>query len=377
MFDQRKTFKRTGALALLMALALLCSSLPARAADETAQVMMLKQLFGSDQSDWKEILARHSGLLDQTFFERCEARIRWGIENNHFEDSIRFAIVADLAAMAVKRPDMYRFDLAVMFVKAGNPENALDLLENILISNPNHMQALFMKASIFHDSQRYAEAYDYYQEVLRGGYNLAECYYRMALIDFLLGRDNEGKKNLANGLAKEPQHQGLLALDAKVKQLENNMRIAPGETIQTMPTSQLSPEDQQKAAGLFQEAEKQAAAGNESTAEACYIDVLKIDRRHKEARKYLGALYYRQAKLEKAAEQFSQVAQLDKGDVENFHFLGMTYERLFDTKGGANYLTAAIDAYQKAAELDPANPMVQSELARAQAKVSSSAAGQP
>ncbi len=373
MFDCRKIFKRPGVLVLALALALLSSFLPARAADETAQVMMLKEMFGSEQTEWRNVLSRHAGLLDQTFFDRVESRIRWGIENNHFEDSIRFAIVGDLAAMVAHRPDMYRFELAEMFVKAGNLENALDLVENILLSNPNHMPAMFMKASIKHDTQQLPEAYEIYKEVIEGKYRVDECYYRMALIQYGLGNDDQGKKDLAACLAANPSHPGGKQLFDKVKQIEDNMRISPtGDP--GAPTS-ISPYDE--ANKIFTEAETQMAKGDEVTAETLYIKVLTIDRKHKNARKYLGALYYRQAKLEKAAEQFSQVATLDPTDVENLHFLGNTYERLFDTRGDVKYLTAAVDQYNKAASLDPANQMVQSELARAQGKLSSSAAGRP
>lgn len=369
MFDFRKILKRPGMLVLALALALLSSFLPARAADETAQVMMLKEMFGSDQSQWKEILARHAGLLDQTFFERCESRIRWGIENNHFEDSFRFAMVADYAAMTVHRPDVYRLELAQMFVKAGNLENALDLVENILLSNNNNYAAMFIKASIFHDTQKLAEAYEIYKEVIDGNYQVAECYYRRALIDFTLGRDELGKANLAECLKREPQHKGAVALMDKLKAINDGMTITPGT-----PGPDNNNNDVE---AIFREAEKQYAAGDFTTAETLYISVLRIDRKHKAARKYLGALYYRQAQLDKAAEQLSQVATLDPGDVENWHYLGNTYERLFDTKGNPQMLSAAVDAYQKAAELDPTNQVVQSELARAQGKLSSSAAGRP
>lgn len=377
MFSFGKLFKRHGVVGLALALTLLGCSLPARAADETAQVMMLKELFGSEQGAWKDILARHAGLLDQTFFDRVEARIRWGIENNHFDDSIRFAIVGDMAAMTVRRPDMYRFELAEMFVKAANLENALDLCENILLSNNNHMPALFMKASIFHDTQKWGEAYQMYEDVVAHGYNVAECYYRMALIDFSMGNDQRGRQNLTACLQKEPNHKGAQGLMAKLDQIEKNMKIAPGPQPGIVPGTTANADTSQDVQAIFREAEKQFAAGDYTTAETLYISVLRIDRKHKEARKYLGALYYRQAQLEKAAEQLAQVATLDPGDIENYHFLGNTYERLFDTRADVKFLTAAVDAYQKAADLDPANAMIQSELARARGKLSSSAAGQP
>jgi tetratricopeptide (TPR) repeat protein len=119
------------------------------------------------------------------------------------------------------------------------------------------------------------------------------------------------------------------------------------------------------------------AQGDLTTAETLYISVLRIDRKHKNARKYLGALYYRQPNLEKAAEQLAQVATLDPGDAENWHYLGNVYERMFDTRGDRKMLDQAVSCYQKAAELDAANQVVQSELARAQSKLSSSTATTP
>jgi tetratricopeptide (TPR) repeat protein len=367
MFDLKKP------LASLLVLGLLLGSLlvPARAADETAQVMMLKELFRSEQADWKSILGRHAGLLDQTFFERCEARIRWGVENSHFDDSIRFAIVADMAAMIVRRPDMYRYELAEMFAKAGNLPNALDLCENILLSNQTHWPAWFLRASIYHDMQKADEAYEMYKKVIAGGYRVAECYFRMATIDFALGRDQDGAKNVKECLRLEPEHVNAKKLLAKYDELIQGERIAPPGTTPG------SDKDKADAEAIFRQAEKLFMDGDLVTAETLYIQVLKLDRKHKDARKYLGALYYRQANLEKAAEQLAQVATLDPGDKEVWHYLGNTYERMFDIKGDKRMLDQAVNAYQKAAEVDPADPMIQGELLRAQSKLSDTSAKQP
>ena len=65
-------------------------------------------------SEWPEILARNRELLDASFFERCDARIRWDRQNNHPEDAMRLSEVANLACQLTGRPSEYRLEWKVM-----------------------------------------------------------------------------------------------------------------------------------------------------------------------------------------------------------------------------------------------------------------------
>lgn len=61
-----------------------------------SQVRMLRDLFRQPVSTWKATLATHEELLDEQFVENVSRRISWGIENNHIDDALRFAMVGDM-----------------------------------------------------------------------------------------------------------------------------------------------------------------------------------------------------------------------------------------------------------------------------------------
>src|ERR1017187_580971 len=94
------------------------SPLPARAADEQAQVQMLMQLFRLTQPEWLGLLNENRMLLDASFFERCDSRIRWAIENNQIDDALRMSIVADMAMKSNGQVGRYRMTMVYAFLKA-------------------------------------------------------------------------------------------------------------------------------------------------------------------------------------------------------------------------------------------------------------------
>lgn len=72
---------------------------------------MVRDLFRKPVGEWKSHLQAHSQLLDEAFFGKVSARIRWGIQNGHFDDAFRFAQLGDLAAEALGQNAHFREDL--------------------------------------------------------------------------------------------------------------------------------------------------------------------------------------------------------------------------------------------------------------------------
>lgn len=100
----------------LVGLALFALTLPAFPADEKEQAKFLRQLFSCPESEWTQVLNENTPLLDDSFFERCEARIKWDMANNQVEDALRFAYVCDLASEVTGRPAKnYRLELKRAF----------------------------------------------------------------------------------------------------------------------------------------------------------------------------------------------------------------------------------------------------------------------
>ncbi|MEW6281683.1 MAG: CDC27 family protein [Candidatus Eremiobacterota bacterium] len=353
MFSQK--FKATFLSALVLAWGLLGPA-PARAADETAQVLMLRELFRTEQTQWMSTLEKHRGLLDASFFERCEARIRWALDNFHVEDAFRFAIVADFAAKLTGRPAMYRLELAEAAYKAGNVQLFDDIIQNVLVTDPGNLGALFLKCTSLMDKRQFAPAYETLRDLEAKNFNLPKVCYLMALIEISMGETQKAIEHLKKSGLPEA-----LALLEKIQQQKDDLRF--------VPTSAGNPEAEK----LFAEAERYLAMGDLMTAESLYTKTLQIDPKHKNAGKYLGAVFYRQRELAKAVDLLAQVVRLDSQDPEAWHFLGNALERTFDTSGDAASLQNAIKAYQEAARLEPNNAIIQGELLRAQSKLSPSA----
>lgn len=96
---------------ILFGLILFALALPSLAADEKQQTELLRKLFRAPQSQWTEVMKQNMDLLDETFFERCEARIQWDLKNNQSEDAWRFAEVADAAAELMGKPAHFKAEV--------------------------------------------------------------------------------------------------------------------------------------------------------------------------------------------------------------------------------------------------------------------------
>ncbi len=79
--------------------------------EHLAQVEMLRELFRLPIGTWKEHLAANQRLLTDDFLNQVERRIRWGLENKHFDDASRFATVGDLTLELRGRRPVFQTEL--------------------------------------------------------------------------------------------------------------------------------------------------------------------------------------------------------------------------------------------------------------------------
>lgn len=348
-------------MAALLALFVL-TGLPARA-DEQGQVEMLKEVFKAPPAQWQEIISRHRGVLDNSFFENVEKRIRWALDSNHIDDAMRFLMVADFAAGVSGRKVIYRLAAAEQFLKAGNLRMFRELVDNVRITEARGSEAYsaasFMLAAYDQANKEYHEAIVLYQECFEDGYRRDESAYHMGEVYLLIGDEQKGLEMLRR--SADPRAQALLQ---KLTQ-----PVAP----QPQPQPQPQPVASAGADAYFQQAETLVAGADLEQAEEYYLRALQEKPDHVKANVYLGALYYRLGSLDQAVQYLTRATQLDPGDFEAWRFLGNSYERLYDTAGAQSNLDQAVSAYQKGMELSPADPMVRSELQRAQSKLTGAA----
>lgn len=369
-------------LSLLLLALLVVAPLPARAIDETLQVQFLKGLFSRPESEWLEFMKNNTRVLDSTFFDRSEARMRWDLENNQVEDALRFAFVCDLAARAVGRNGQYRLGMAQAFYKAGNYQMAKDLIDSINLWDQNNpatmLPAKEFLAHMYRNENDYFNAWNTYDELQKAGYKRHQCLNEMASIDLKQGKEERARQELNEVLKLDPGNKyakDLLAtLDAPATFAPPGYDYKKEQGGGSQPTAATSP-NANPAAGnkWFTLAEQAYKDNNLEAAEGNYLKAIDSDPKHVKARVYLAALYYRQGQLDQAIARLQEAIALDAADFEGWRYLGNCYERRFDTKGNKADLDAAVTSYQNGQKISPADKTINSELERALDKKNPSA----
>ncbi len=366
-------FQRLLILALLLGL-LMPSSPPARAADESLQVMMLKRLFATSTLQWREVLEQNRKILDNSFFERVERRIRWGLDNGQVEDAVRFAVVADMAGLVVNRKTNYRLELAQMFLRLGNIQMTMDLVDNILVMDPKNQAVRFFKASVVHDGGNLVDSYMLYDALAREGYRKAECLYRMALIELRREDQPLARRHLEEAVRLDPQHAlARQELDRLVRAL-SSARVVPSEVGSSpgadLPpfsgagAASLTPEQKVRAQGFFDEAEMARQQGDLPRAAELFNNAIQANPQMVKAHVYLGAIYFQLRNIEPAIRALEQACRIDPQDAEAWRYLGYCYERRYDASQDVGDLTRASEAFAKAGVLDPQNPLLKMDIER-------------
>ena len=344
---------------------------PALAADEALQMQLVKQLIRFPQNEWPKILEDSRQLLDASFFERCDARIRWGIDNNQIEDAIRFSMIADAAMRANGQNGKYRMSLVYAFLKSGNDSMADQILANILLTDQADQEAHFLSTGILRARNQFYDAYLGYKKLSDAGYRADECLYQMAIISSILDKSEQAEKELQQALAINPNHAGAKA--ALDKLIAMRPKFVPGGGgFNNVPvissTPQVSPDASKLATSLFNQAEAHSLTGQLTKARDEYAKAIKANPGMTKAYVYLGAVLYRLNDLDGALQVLNQAVQADAKDREAWRFLAYSYERKFDTKGNPDDLERAILSFQNGSKNSPDDRQFKVELGRAQSK---------
>lgn len=152
----------------------------------------------------------------------------------------------------------------------------------------------------------------------------------------------------------------LIALSAAVVVgCETTPKRDPGAGYETVPDEPNRNTD--LARQLQQQALLHIDAGELSAAEDLLKKSLKADVTFGPAHNNLGTVYFRQGKLYLAAWEFEYAAKLMPYVAEPRYNLGMVYENV-------GKLGDAIDAYKQAADVEPDNPVLLGNYARAMVK---------
>ena len=342
-------------------------TLPARGADEGLQVQMLKQMFRQPQPEWPGVLKENSGLIDDSFFERIDQRIRWSAEANQVEDAIRFSLVGDFACEAIGREGAYRMGLVEAFHKAGNDEVAQGLVDNILITNPNNPLAHFYRAGYRRAQNETGGAIEDYNWCIEHNFQTANSYYFLGTISVVMDKQPEARRYFEKCLAIDPNHAQAL------RDMQYLAPVAGGgkdNIFSDIPVEgPANPKAIRKVEAkyhdqYFNKAEAAFRAGKFGEAEMSYEDAINAEANHADDWIYLAALHYRLGKLELGLRELRQGLTLEPKRVDGWRYVGCFYERQFDRSQAPNDLKWAKEAYKKALDLQPGDPVASMALER-------------
>lgn len=349
---------------------------PVRAAEESMQALMLRKLFATPLDGWEKILEDNSKILDTSFFQRVEARIRWSIDNGQVDDAMRFALAGDSAGKIVNRKTDYRLQMSQLFRHRGNLTLAADIINNVLMTSPDDQEARFYQASLMHDNNHALEAYPIYQDLYDNGVHKAECAYRMGLIDEQKQELLEAQSHLEEAVKLDPKHDLARIELAKVTKFIDSASFAPpapGATTTTEKDTALPLEipgrNNKRVDSLMADAAFALTSNEMDKAADFYREVISLDSRFTKAYVGLGAIYFQQDDFDQALRNFTVAQKLAPNDFAIARYLGYCYEGLYDNNGDTRDLTKASDFYKQASTLNPNDELIKFDLHRVEAKI--------
>ncbi len=397
-----KGWKRWGASAML-SVALWTGANAAA----TTSVEMLREMFSRPITEWQQTLRSNTRLLNEEFFTNVGKRVRWGIENNHVDDALRFAIVGDFAAEAVGKPANYRIDLADLFFKAQNYNMAGQIVDNILVSSgntPAAKPARFMKAKLYEVNKDLFNAYNLYVELANDRFRPEETWYSAGLISLFMNEVSRAKEELGKsaqaGSTLAPQR--LEEIAARENQswdsipaarsgmnqptvLPNTKDVTPYPASSENPeypdlipagtrTDPATPSNSGVALTTPQPAGDPLEQARMAVADNRLIDAIDLfegifDPGNAEVSVEFGAVLYRMGDLEQAKGVYDKALARNAKNVELLRGRANTLERMYDRQGQKTDLNAALADYRQARTLDPQHMLLPWELTRAESKV--------
>lgn len=346
-------------------------------------VEMLRDLFRSPVTEWKQILAESKPLLNEQFFTNVEKRVRWGIENNHIDDAMRFAMVGDFAAEIKGRPAPYRIDLAKLFFDAQNLTMCGQMVDNILITSADTesgREAKYLKASMLELQKDFFSAHEIYVELAKSGYDEGTMWFKAALLSKWLQQEDRMAQEYERAM-KAGNLQARVELEKYRAEMNGDWAevIAPVENSAETDTALKSgPAVNTTASGTSDtgvdkdKALVEVAAavdnGQLNKAKSILQDLYRQFPMDKEITRKLSSLLYRMGELEEARAFLDSAIAGSPQDAELLRFRANTSERMFDRSRQAEYLDAALADYVQAVQLEPDHAFLPMEYERAQEK---------
>lgn len=340
----------------------------------TSPVEMLRDMFRTPPTEWRDILRSSKPILDPEFFKNVEKRVRWGLENNHIDDAFRFAMVGDFASEVKNQPANFRIDMAEMFFKAGNQTMTGQIVENIIVTSPNTepaVKAKYLKAQLLELQKDMFAAHGLYVDLAKKGYEPSQTWYKAALVSMYIQEEKraldefklaEKSGNLQAGIERQKLENILTGTDF------NKDIIAPIPNSSTTDTTGVESVAKADKTKMLSSAQAALDAGRLEDAKAEYLAAYRAFPADIEVARARAAVLYRLGELEEARAFLDASLARYSEDVELLRYRANVLERMYDREQNPQMLELALEDYKLARKLSPNHRFVPMELQRASAK---------
>jgi tetratricopeptide (TPR) repeat protein len=356
--------KKIGTSIMLILFVFMCFSFCQ--ASDLRQNRLIQLYFAVPEQDWDKVTKENRDLVNQELFNKIEAGYRNHIKyatdialNKNVRREIPdatyiFANLGDYISKQLRRTSNFRLDLAREYLKDGNLPVAVDICNNILMTEPRNIDVALLKADLFLKLGMQVEAMSVYLNIDKLDKNNETVLYRLGVLYVNLVEYDKAVSYFKRLLRLRPDN-------AAAKQF---IDLYDGKTITTQKR-----EANKTAVHHFMTAERLYNAGSYAEAAEAYSMAIDNDPYFYRAYAYLGECLTRQQKYGEAQQVLSHAIHLSPKEPEAYHFLGLAFEKEFNFNRKRDLLEKALLNYEKALQMAPSYTAVREDIERARGRI--------
>lgn len=312
--------------------------------------------------------ATASGDRDATLQSSEERARAEKARNGYVEIGFRYALLADLAAAEIHRPAVYRLQLAEAYArtKDGAPM-ALAMLGNILVTDPNNMQARLLSGRIRElGGDLYGAMVDY-QFVVKRDSNNAIAWTAIAKAHLLVSDYAKAKDALRKAIACTSG--GSTEEASKLLyNIEHPQQLPPPSDPSILPNS--LPTTSETAESIAQAAETALRENRVEDARRGFERAVGMESTNARAHMGLGDIYFRTSEFMKAIDEYNLASKYSPSSPLPLRYMGLACEKVYDTTKSPIYLDRAIECVAGAIRIKSDYPEARADQERLLAKKS-------
>ncbi|MFP4497150.1 MAG: tetratricopeptide repeat protein [Vulcanimicrobiota bacterium] len=335
-------------------------------ASEFRRNLLIQKYCSINPAGWDEISKANEELVNEELLEEVKNRyykvvyaVNADAEKNQKARVIPdyifiYANLADYLGEKLNKECNLRLELAREYSYDGQLDNAVEILSNILVDDPENIEVKEFQASLFLKLDMPNEAFEVYQAILKQDENNKKALYFLGNMYLQLGQYEKAVELFRRLLELEPGNERAQKFvdlyDGKI-QTTDNKKVNDNAVKHFMLGEK------------FYNNEEYEAAAEE------YSRAIENDPRFYQAYAYLGESLIKMKKYQDAIEVLDHAINMEPYYPTAYHFKGLALEKEYDFTRKEELLRTAVKNYEKALEVDPKYKKVREDLDRAKKRL--------